>query len=122
MTDTSLPSETSRRTLIAAVAAAGAAAPLMATSAKAQNDEFKCPTGRPKWPRPRFVVDLGDVSLPPDVADALGREIRKAVLITLARAGEPRQQAEFELPRYWRGYMAALEAELHPEQFQQRER
>lgn len=62
----------SRRSLIAAAAAAGAALPLISITANAQ--------GRGT----RIVVDLGGVELPRDVAAKLEVEIRRAVLSAVA--------------------------------------
>jgi hypothetical protein len=64
MNDKTQDSETSRRSLIAAVAAAGAAVPLMAApamAAAAEDDAQRCgnePMTLKIRPRPRFVVGL----------------------------------------------------------------
>lgn len=63
-----------RRAMIAAAAAAGAALPLVTVSAKAQ--------GRGT----RVVVDLGGVELPREVATQMESDIRRAVLMAVARA------------------------------------
>jgi hypothetical protein len=89
MSNTQRDAETNRRTLIAAVAAAGAAVPLMTASAKAASgtdDDQRCGSTGLK-PGPRFVVDIGGVDIPPDMAEVLGAQIRKMVLMTLARSG-----------------------------------
>lgn len=66
-----------RRSLIAGAAAAGVALPMITIAANAQ--------GRGT----RVVVDLGGVELPAEVADKLGDEIRRAVLVALAH-GAPK--------------------------------
>lgn len=117
MSDTQSDNETSRRTLIAAVAAAGAAVPLMTAPAKAASDtddDQRCGSTGLK-PRPKFVVDLGDIDLEPDVAKMLGEQIRKTVLMTLARTGERRTRAlpyEGPLPPYWYGFILN-QADIH---------
>lgn len=93
--------ETDRRSLITAVAVAGAAVPLMATSAVAQDDVDRC-GNEPHLPI-RFVVDLGGVQLPRDRAAALGADIRKIVLANIARAGIKAPIYQGPLPPYWFG-------------------
>ena len=67
----------SRRSLIAAAVAAGAALPLVSVGAKAQSRGTK------------VVVDLGGVELPEAVAAKLEMDIRRAVLLAVAQ-GAPK--------------------------------
>lgn len=90
--------ETSRRSLIAAVAVAGAAVPLMATSASAQDGD-RCGNEPPI----RFVVDLGGLPLGRDRAAALGNDIRKVVLANIARSGLKAPPYRGPLPPDWFG-------------------
>jgi hypothetical protein len=69
--------QTNRRALIAGAVAAAAALPLVVVEAKAQ--------GRGT----RVMVDLGGVELPRQIADNLEADIRRAVLMAVARA-QPR--------------------------------
>jgi hypothetical protein len=69
---------TSRRAMITAAVAAAAALPLITVETKAQG-------GRGT----RVVVDLGGVELPRQIADNLENDIRRAVLMAVARA-QPR--------------------------------
>ncbi|HEY0106634.1 MAG TPA: hypothetical protein VGB91_11165 [Rhizomicrobium sp.] len=73
-----------RRAIIAA-AAAGAALPLAAGAAKAQGG-MMMGGGMMGREGSRFVVDLGGVRLPDDVAAKLEGDIRRAVLMAVARA------------------------------------
>jgi hypothetical protein len=68
-----------RRSVIATAAAAGAALPLLAGTAKAQG-MMRQSEGT------KFVVDLGGVRLPEADAKALGDKISSACLEALARA------------------------------------
>lgn len=113
MSDTRSESETNRRALIAAVAAAGAAVPLMAAPANAAPgaDDQKCGSTGLK-PGPRFVVDIGSVDIPPDMAEVLGAQIRKMVLMTLARSGMKVPVYEGGLPPYWYGLVVNQAAML----------
>jgi hypothetical protein len=64
-----------RRSMLTAALAAGAALPLVTVEAQAQG-------GRGT----RVVVDLGGVELPRQIADNLENDIRRAVLMAVARA------------------------------------
>ena len=77
-----------RRSLMAAVVAGAALAPI---GAQAQNGGTK------------FVVDLGGVTLPEDIAAKLEHEIRGAVLLAVAKAMPHTKFRSGALPRGARG-------------------
>jgi hypothetical protein len=99
---------TDRRSLIAAVAMAGAAVPLMANGAQAQDDTPRCGNE----PHPRFIVDLGNVALSREAASSLNEKIRKAFLTTVARAGAKPSIYQGHLPPYWYGIVIAPQVNI----------
>jgi len=91
-----------RSVITTAAAAAGAALPLVAGAAKAQMMGGGM-AGR--GGASRFVVDLGGVHLPDAVADKLQDDIRRAVLMAVARAQPKLQYKQGPLGPGIRGFV-----------------
>lgn len=55
-----------------------------------------------------FTVKLGDVNLPPAVADRLDKAVRRAALDVIVNLDLSDDRIDFHIPREWRGIILDL--------------